>query len=42
MPVASEAASIADSERMISETVRGFVARLWICPPPRGAKGWPR
>jgi hypothetical protein len=30
MPLASDAFFSAASERMISPTVRGFVARLWI------------
>ena len=42
MPLASDAFFSAASERMISPTVRGFVARLWIWPPPSGAKGCPR
>ena len=42
MPLISDARFSAASERMISPTVRGFVARLWIWPPPSGAKGCPR
>ena len=42
IPLSREAAFSAASERMISPTVRGFVARLWIWPPPCGVNGWPR
>ena len=42
IPLAFDAASSVAWDLMISPTVRGFVARLWICPPPSGAKGWPR
>ena len=32
----------AASERMTWLTVFGFVARLWIWPPPEVVNGWPR
>jgi hypothetical protein len=41
-PLLSDAALSAASEWTISLTVRGFVARLRICPPPSGANGCPR
>ena len=41
IPAARAAFSIADSERIVSLTVFGFVARLWIWPAP-GANGCPR
>ena len=40
IPPARAACLIADSERTISPTARGFVAKLWIAPPP-GENGWP-
>ncbi len=40
-PDTAAARLIADSERMICDTVFGFVARLWIWPPPLGANGCP-
>ena len=40
IPAARAACLIADSERMISPTARGFVAKLWIGPPP-GENGCP-
>ena len=42
IPLVRGASRSAASERMISLTVRGFVARLWIWPPPCGVNGWPR
>ena len=41
-PLAAEARRSAASERMIWLTVFGFVARLWIWPPPEVVNGWPR
>ena len=38
-PLASDALRRAASERMIWLTVFGFVARLWIWPPPEVVKG---
>ena len=41
-PLAAAARCSAASERMIWLTVFGFVARLWIWPPPEVVNGWPR
>ena len=41
-PAAAERGAERASERMIWLTVFGFVARLWIWPPPDVVKGWPR
>ena len=38
-PLASDAFRSAASQRMIWLTVFGFVARLWIWPPPEVVKG---
>ena len=40
-PLAAAARRSAASERMIWLTVFGFVARLWIWPPPEVVNGWP-
>ena len=40
-PLAARPPRSAASERMIWLTVFGFVARLWIWPPPEVVKGWP-
>jgi len=42
MSAARAAFSNATSERIVSLTVLGFVARLWIWPAPPGVNGWPR
>ena len=41
-PLAAAAWCRAASERMIRLTVPGFVARLWIWPPPDVVNGCPR
>ena len=41
-PLAADACRSAASERMIWLTVFGFVARLWIWPPPEVVNGCPR
>jgi hypothetical protein len=41
-PAARAARRIAASERTISPTVSGCVARLWTGAPPAGENGWPR